>query len=83
VLKQPDLLKYLQKSKILGAGLDVLENEKLVTFDKTEKYVFEELNSLKNVIITPHIAGWTHQSKLKIAQVVLDNIDRYNLDETL
>ena len=83
VLKQADLLKYLQKSKILGAGLDVLENEKLGTFDKVEKYVFEELNSLKNVIITPHIAGWTHQSKLKIAQVVLDNIDRHNLDETL
>lgn len=83
VLKQADLLKYLQKSKILGAGLDVLENEKLGTFDKVEKYVFEGLNSLKNVIITPHIAGWTHQSKLKIAQVVLDNIDRHNLDETL
>ena len=83
VLKQADLLKYLQKSKILGAGLDVLENEKLATFDKAEKYVFEGLNSLKNVIITPHIAGWTHQSKLKIAQVILDNIDCHNVDETL
>ena len=83
VLKQADLLKYLQKSKILGAGLDVLENEKLATFDKAEKYVFEGLNSLKNVIITPHIAGWTHQSKLKIAQVILDNIDRHNVEETL
>ena len=83
VLKQADLLKYLQKSKILGAGLDVLENEKLATFDKAEKYVFEGLNSLKNVIITPHIAGWTHQSKLKIAQVILDNIDLHNVDKTL
>lgn len=74
-LKLEDLLKSLQNEKILGAVLDVLENEKMETLDDTQKTVIESLNILKNVIITPHIAGWTHQSKFKISDQVLRKLD--------
>lgn len=78
-LKLEDLLKYLQKEKILGAVLDVLENEKMNTLNHQQKTVIESLNILKNVIITPHIAGWTHQSKFKISDQVLRKLDHLKI----
>ena len=74
-----DLAQALQTRKILGAGLDVLEYEKLSfenLFTSAEempaplKYLIEA----KNVILTPHIAGWTVESKIKLAQTIVDKI---------
>ena len=69
------LVKALKSGKVKGACLDVLEYEKasfenLETDNEDLKYL---LNSEK-AIVTPHIAGWTHQSKEKLAQVIVDKI---------
>jgi len=72
-----DLVEALQSGKILGAGLDVLEYEKLsfeTLFEGEKPDAFEYLLNAKNVLLTPHIAGWTHESKIKLAQVIVDKI---------
>ncbi|MFZ1514740.1 MAG: NAD(P)-dependent oxidoreductase [Saprospiraceae bacterium] len=71
VVKTVDVEEGLQSGKILGACLDVFENEKTSTFSEAEHKLYTSLYSRKNVILTPHIAGWTFESKLKIAQAVL------------
>ena len=73
-----DLVDALQSGKILGAGLDVLEYEKLSfenLFIDTEKpKAFEFLLQAENVLLTPHIAGWTFESHEKLAQTIVDKI---------
>lgn len=78
IVNQQDLIIALQNKQIKGTALDVLENEKLSNFSPTEKQEFEKLVSLSNVIITPHIAGWTHQSLFKIAETLLAKLDSFN-----
>lgn len=73
-----DLVDALKSGKILGAGLDVLEYEKssfetLFSNDELPK-PFEYLINADNVILTPHIAGWTIESKEKLAQTIVDKI---------
>jgi D-3-phosphoglycerate dehydrogenase len=73
-----DLVTALQQGKVLGAALDVLEYEKLsfenlfITEDKPE--AFNYLLQADNVLLTPHIAGWTFESHEKLAQVIVDKI---------
>ncbi|WP_455005334.1 2-hydroxyacid dehydrogenase [Capnocytophaga gingivalis] len=72
-----DLVSALQKGKILGAGLDVLEYEQSSFenfFKGTLPEVFSYLTHANNVILTPHIAGWTIESKTLLAQVIVDKI---------
>lgn len=73
-----DLVKALQSGKILGAGLDVLEYEKSsfedFFSDDNLPADFKYLLQANNVILTPHIAGWTIESKTKLAQVIVDKI---------
>ena len=73
-----DLVTGLASGKILGAGLDVLEYEKLSfenLFIESEKpKAFEYLLKAENVLLTPHIAGWTFESHQKLAQVIVDKI---------
>ncbi|MCR9013922.1 NAD(P)-dependent oxidoreductase [Aquiflexum gelatinilyticum] len=57
-----------------GAVLDVLENEKFNTFTVDQKSEFSKLAARDNVIFSPHIAGWTHQSYVKINKVLVDKI---------
>jgi D-3-phosphoglycerate dehydrogenase len=73
-LRTADLLQCLQQGKISGAALDVLENEKLETLTQAQKENFEQLTQHPHVLLTPHIAGWTHESKKKIAEVLLQKI---------
>jgi D-3-phosphoglycerate dehydrogenase len=73
-----DLVSALKNGKILGAGLDVLEYESssfedLFLSDYMPKEL-KELFSMDNVILSPHIAGWTKESKGKLAQVIADKI---------
>lgn len=72
-----DLVTALQSGKILGAGLDVLEYEKLsfeTLFEGDKPEAFEYLLQANNVLLTPHIAGWTFESKEKLAQVIVNKI---------
>ncbi|MGX1931343.1 2-hydroxyacid dehydrogenase [Flagellimonas sp. 2504JD4-2] len=75
-----DLVKALKEEKILGAGLDVLEYEKK-SFENMfaqKPKAFKYLRKAKNVLLTPHVAGWTVESKEKLAQTIVDKIqDRF------
>ena len=82
-----DLVEALKSGKILGAGLDVLEYEKTSFesfFDGNElPKDYEYLIHAENVLLTPHIAGWTVESLEKLAQVIVDKIlAKYKFDQT-
>ncbi|ARV07041.1 hydroxyacid dehydrogenase [Polaribacter sp. SA4-10] len=73
-----DVVEALKSGKILGAGLDVLEYEKssfenLFSEDKMPD-AFKYLINSENVLLSPHVAGWTIESKEKLAQTIVDKI---------
>jgi D-3-phosphoglycerate dehydrogenase len=65
----------LESGKVLGACLDVLEYEK-TSFENLSEQTTElkQLLESDKVILSPHIAGWTQESQLKIAQVLFQKI---------
>ena len=73
-----DLVIALESGKILGAGLDVLEYEKLsfenLFLDEQKPSAYSYLLASDKVLLTPHIAGWTFESHQKLAQVIVDKI---------
>lgn len=84
-IRTKDLVVALENGKVLGAGLDVLEYEKASFEDmfkvaSTETEIpkmpkaFETLLAMDNVLLSPHVAGWTVESKEKLAQTVVDKI---------
>lgn len=73
-----DLVDALESQKILGAGLDVLEYEKssfedLFVSNKMPK-AFQYLITSENVLLSPHVAGWTIESHIKLAETIVDKI---------
>lgn len=74
VVHTPSLIEALHSGKVKGACLDVFENEKPHTFSDNEHKMYDELYAFDNVILTPHVAGWTVQSKERLAQIVLDKL---------
>ena len=74
-LKTKALVQAIESGRVLGACLDVLEYEKS-SFEnlETENHDLKYLLDSEKVIVTPHIGGWTHQSKEKLAQVIVDKI---------
>lgn len=71
-----DLVAALASGKVLGAGLDVLEYEEK-SFENTfapQAEAFQYLKQAKNVLLTPHVAGWTVESREKLAQTIVDKI---------
>jgi D-3-phosphoglycerate dehydrogenase len=73
-----DLVDSLKTGKILGAGLDVLEYEKTsfenLFSDNKMPEAFKSLINSENIILSPHVAGWTIESKEKLAQTIVNKI---------
>lgn len=78
-IKTKDVVEALESGKIGGACLDVFENEKPATFTPDENRMYEQLYAMKNVVVSPHIAGWTHDSKLRMAKVLLQKLNQISL----
>lgn len=73
-----DLVVALKSNRILGAGLDVLEYEKSsfenLFSNENMPAAFQYLINSENVLLSPHVAGWTIESKQKLAQTIVDKI---------
>lgn len=78
VIKTSDLVQALKSGKILGAALDVLENEQLDTLNNYENQWFSELINDERVVLTSHIAGWTYESYQRISEVLVQKLLKIN-----
>lgn len=74
VVKTADVVKALENGTLEGAALDVLENEKLETYSETEQAEFQYLLASPRAVVTPHIAGYSHEASIKMAKVVLEKL---------
>jgi D-3-phosphoglycerate dehydrogenase len=79
VAKLRDVVKGIQDQRIISAGLDVLENENIGKLDSEEQDLFNMLVKMDNVVLSPHIGGWTHESFEKISLVLLRKIKELTL----
>jgi len=69
------LVESLENGHLGGACLDVFENEKPNTYSKAESNTYKRLYACDNVILSPHVAGWTHESLARIAKVMVEKLD--------
>ncbi|WP_205503314.1 NAD(P)-dependent oxidoreductase [Rufibacter psychrotolerans] len=77
VLEHAALVEAMQAGKVKGAALDVLENEKLQTLSPEQQARLTYLKEHPRVILTPHIAGWTQESYVRINQVLVEKLKAY------
>ncbi len=75
VVNLEHLIETMQTKKVMGACLDVFANEKPKTFDEKEKRIYEILYSFENVVLSPHVAGWTKESLKRISEVLIRKLD--------
>jgi D-3-phosphoglycerate dehydrogenase len=73
------LINALKSQKISGAALDVLENEKINSLNTSEKENLDFLTAQGNVIITPHIAGYSHEAFLRMPEILLEKLSNMRL----
>ena len=74
IVNLEQLIKAIKENKIGGAGLDVLENENLDSYTSSEKEKLDWLLAQPNVIITPHIAGYSDEAFYKMAKLLIDKL---------
>jgi D-3-phosphoglycerate dehydrogenase len=79
IIPLSDLVMAIESGKVKGAALDVLENEKINKLSAQQQQSFNYLKSKSNVIFTPHIAGWTFESHLKINVALVKKIRELGL----
>lgn len=78
ILNTADLVSHLEKGSVAGAALDVVEYEEMSFRDLSLDDLpapFQYLRQAKNVVLAPHIAGWSHEAKLGHAQVLARKIE--------
>jgi len=73
-VKTSDLILGIKTGKILGVGLDVIENESSSFENFKQDSYLDFLKKSEKVILTPHVAGWTFESKSKLSQIILKKI---------
>ena len=73
VVDEHALIQALEQKQIAGAGLDVFEQEPFVAGDDR---IANQLSLMPNVVMTPHIAGYTHEALYKMSKTLLDKIIR-------
>lgn len=74
VVKTSSVIRALSDGSISGAALDVLENERINELSTVEKQELETLYANANVIVTPHIAGYSHEAFLKMCTVLVEKL---------
>ncbi len=74
IINLADLQTCIESNRVLGACLDVLENEKLGALTDQQEETFRKLSQSKQVIFSPHVAGWTHESYIRINEVLVQKI---------
>jgi len=78
VVKTDDLVSQIKEGKVLGAALDVLEYEETslesLNSENKKSEAFKFLINSDKVILTPHIAGWTRESNVKLSEVLANKI---------
>ncbi|NJN24932.1 MAG: phosphoglycerate dehydrogenase [Cyclobacteriaceae bacterium] len=79
ILPLETLVKYLNSGKILAAGLDVLENEKMSKLTEAQEKHMATLFEMDNVLFSPHVAGWTVESYIKISETLGEKIKALKL----
>src|SRR5690606_11484100 len=72
IVEIPAVLQAMDEGKILGAGFDVLPVEKFPSLGEQDWY--SQLISRDNVILTPHVAGWTFESYYKLSDILAEKI---------
>ncbi len=75
VVETPALIGALQQNMIAGAALDVLENEKPASFSPTEREEMKFLTTQPNVLLTPHIAGYSEEAFYKMSTVIIEKLE--------
>jgi len=74
VVNQAALVRALQAGSVRGAALDVLDNEKLNSLSPAQQATFGFLRTAPNVVLTPHVGGWTFESYARINEVLVEKI---------
>jgi D-3-phosphoglycerate dehydrogenase len=80
IVDQAALVARLQSGHVRGAALDVLDNEKLATLTPAQQASYDYLRAAPNVVLSPHIGGWTHQSYQRINEVLVAKIAALRLE---
>lgn len=73
------LLRALDKNMLRGAAIDVIENEKIQSWSPVEAKLYSQLVNRPNVLLTPHIAGYSHEAFLKMAQIIVEKLSARQL----
>lgn len=75
IAKEQHIIESLRSKKIIGACLDVLDIESSnFNINNSNNKYFEDLKKFQNVVLSPHVAGWSFESKEKMAKVILEKI---------
>jgi D-3-phosphoglycerate dehydrogenase len=82
IMKTADVIEAIKLKKIKAFATDVLENEILESFNTKQRQEFQWLNDQDNVLITPHIGGWTKESYIKISNVLANKIEGWLKSDT-